>query len=59
MRNLRRWYALPGMGEWLHGLRLFSLHMNGFTLEEGRALIESNHKQLVAAGVLDADEGAD
>ena len=36
LRNLRRWYATPGMGEWLHSLRLFSLRMNGYTLEEGR-----------------------
>ena len=40
------------MGEWLHELRLFSLKMNGYSLEQGRALIESNHARLVAAGVL-------
>ena len=51
LRNLRRWYATPGMGEWLHSLRLFSLAMNGYTLEQGKALAESNHKGLVAAGV--------
>ena len=51
-RNLRRLYATEGMGEWLHSLRLFSLTMNGYSLEEGRALVERNHKGLVAAGVL-------
>ena len=51
-RNLRRWYATEGMGEWLHSLRLFSLTMNGYSLEEGRALIERNHNGLVATGVL-------
>lgn len=53
-RNLRKWYATPGMGEWLHGLRLFSLTMNGYTLEEGKALAEKNQAGLVAAGVMDA-----
>lgn len=51
LRNLRRWYATPGMGEWLHQLRLFSLTMNGYSLEEGKALADANHKRLVAAGV--------
>ena len=55
LRNLRRWYALDGMGEWLHELRLFSLKMNGYSLDQGRALIESNHARLVAAGVLPKD----
>ncbi len=53
LRNLRRWYAAPGMGAWLHSLRLFSLRMNGYTLEEGRDLVERNHAALVKAGVLD------
>jgi hypothetical protein len=51
-RNLRRWYGVPGMGEWLHSLRLFSLKMNGYSLEEGKALVEKNHAGLVAAGIL-------
>ena len=51
LRNLRRWYATPGMGEWLHGLRLFSLTMNGYTLDEGKALIAKVHDGLVAAGI--------
>ena len=51
LRNLRRWYATPGMGAWLHTLRLFSLTMNGYTLAEGTALAERNHEGLVAAGV--------
>lgn len=51
LRNLRRWYATPGMGEWLHSLRLFSLRMNGYSLEEGRALAERNHAGLVDAGI--------
>lgn len=51
LRNLRRWYGTEGMGEWLHSLRLFSLTMNGFSLEDGRALAERNHAALVAAGV--------
>ena len=50
-RNLRRWYATDGMGEWLHSLRLFSLAMNGFTLEEGRALAARNAERLKGAGV--------
>ena len=50
-RNLRRWYATEGMGEWLHSLRLFSLAMNGLTLEEGRALAERNGERLARAGV--------
>jgi len=40
------------MGEWLHSLRLFSLTMNGYTLEEGRALVERNVKGLIEAGVI-------
>ena len=40
LRNLRRWYGTAKMGEWLHSLRLFSLCMNGYTLEEGKALAE-------------------
>ena len=51
LRNLRRWYAHEGMGEWLHSLRLFSLTMNGYSLAEGKALAEKNHAGLVAAGV--------
>ena len=51
LRNLRRWYDTPGMGEWLHGLRLFSLTMNGYTLDEGKALIAKVHDGLVAAGI--------
>jgi hypothetical protein len=39
------------MGEWLHGLRLFSLTMNGYTLDEGKALIAKVHDGLVAAGI--------
>ena len=56
LRNLRRWYATDGMGEWLHELRLFSLTMNGYSLEEGKALAESNHAALVAAGIVKAGE---
>ena len=51
LRNLRRWYATEGMGEWLHSLRLFSLTMNGYSLAEGQALADKNHAALVAAGV--------
>ena len=51
LRNLRRWYAVEGMGEWLHSLRLFSLTMNGYSLSEGRALADKNHAALVAAGI--------
>ena len=51
LRNLRRWYATDGMGEWLHGLRLFSLTMNGYSLEEGKALAEKNYEGLVKAGI--------
>ncbi|EOD12522.1 hypothetical protein EMIHUDRAFT_459670 [Emiliania huxleyi CCMP1516] len=56
LRNLRRWYATPGMGEWLHGLRLFSLAMNGYSLAEGRALVEKNCDGLVEAGLLTPPE---
>lgn len=56
LRNLRRWYATPGMGEWLHGLRLFSLAMNGYSLAEGRALVEKNCAGLVEAGLLTPPE---
>jgi len=52
LRNLRRWYATAGMGEWLHSLRLFSLTMNSYSLAEGKALAEKNHEALVAAGVI-------
>ena len=52
LRNLRRWYATPGMGEWLHGLRLFSLAMNGYSLEAGRALAERNWAALRKGGVV-------
>ena len=51
LRNLRKWYATEGMGEWLHSLRLFSLTMNGYTLDEGKALIAKVHDGLVAAGI--------
>ena len=43
--------ALGAERRWLHSLRLFSLTMNGFSLEDGRALAERNHAALVAAGV--------
>ena len=46
---------MEGMGEWLHGLRLFSLCMNGLSIEEGKALAERNHAALVAAGVRSPD----
>lgn len=55
LQNLRRWYTTPGMGEWLHGLRLFSLTMNGYTREEGAALAERNHAGLARAGVWDEE----
>ena len=51
LRNLRRWYGVEGMGEWLHSLRLFSLTMNGYSLQEGKALAEKNYAGLIAAGV--------
>jgi len=56
LRNARRWYAVEGMGEWLHGLRLYSLCMNGFSVAAGRALVEKNHVGLVKMGVLDAEQ---
>ena len=52
LRNLRRWYGTVGMGEWLHSLRLFSLSMNGYTLEEGEALAERNYEGLAKLGIL-------
>ena len=55
LRNLRRWYGVDGMGEWLHGLRLFSLTMNGYSEEEGRKLIESNYQELVKIGAMDEE----
>lgn len=51
LRNLGRWYDTPGMGEWLHSLRLFSLTNNGYSLEEGRALAARLREGLAAAGV--------
>ena len=54
--NLRRWYATPRMGDWLHGLRLFSLCMNGYSRADGEALADANHAGLVAAGVLPTDD---
>lgn len=51
LRNLRKWHAHPGMGEWLHGLRLFSLAMNELTFEEGKALVDRNVAGLGKAGV--------
>jgi hypothetical protein len=51
IRNLRRWYDY-GFGEWLHGNRLFSLAMNGFSLQDGKALMERNCTALKAAGML-------
>jgi len=52
LRNLRRWYGTERMGEWLHSLRLFSLCMNAYTLEEGKALAEKNYDGLAALGVM-------
>jgi len=46
LNNLCHWYETPGMGEWLHSLRLFSLTMNGYSLEEGRQLAQKNQKHL-------------
>jgi|EP01046_Picozoa_sp_COSAG06_P048371 hypothetical protein len=40
------------MGEWLHGLRLYSLTMNDYSLEEGKALAEKNWGGLVGGGVV-------
>ena len=51
LRNLGRRYDTPGMGEWLHSLRLFSLTNNGYSLEEGRALAARLREGLAAAGV--------
>ena len=53
LRNLRRWYATDGMGEWLHGLRLFSLAMNGYSLEEGQALVRRNLDAYAGLGVME------
>ena len=55
LRTLLRWYGVEGMGEWLHGLRLFSLTMNGYSEEEGRKLIESNYQELVKIGAMDEE----
>ncbi len=46
------------MGEWLHGLRLFSLAMNGYELDEGRRLVEANVKGLEAAGAMEGQAAA-
>ena len=43
-------YTVPGMGEWLHGLRLFSLAMNGYDLAAGKAIVEKNWQLLKDAG---------
>ena len=40
-RNAARWYEY-GLGQWLHEHRLYSLHMNGYTAEEGEAMVRSN-----------------
>ena len=51
VRNLRRWYDY-GFGEWLHSCRLFSLAMNGYSLQDGQAMVEQNSAALKAAGLL-------
>jgi len=53
LRNLTRWYGHPGLGEWLHGMRLFSLTMNGYSLAEGRALADRNWEGLMNAGIVE------
>jgi len=47
------------MGAWLHSLRLFSLAMNGYTLDEGRALAERSWDGLAAIGLTLGDHDSD
>ena len=37
--RLQRWYGVEKLAHWLHGNRLFSLTMQGYSLEEGRELV--------------------
>jgi hypothetical protein len=48
-RNAMRWYE-HGLGKWLHGHRLYSLHMNGYTAEEGEAMVRANLGAFEKAG---------
>ena len=49
---MRECYALvpARLGEWLHGHRLYSLNMNGYSVEEGEEMVRLNVEAMEKAG---------